>query len=107
MAPRKVDFALAARAAVTQFAESVERIAEIDAIFTDSGYDSGGSNPIVDDDLTGHDMTAAQIAPDWDTKPMSPAWGMPTTNVVLMGVCVSMVPIQLGPTMRMSCFRAT
>ena len=61
MAPRKVDYVLAARAAITQFAEAAERIAELDAIFTDSGYESGGSDPIVDGDLTGHDMTAAQL----------------------------------------------
>ena len=62
MAPRKVDWALAARAVITQFAEAVERIAEIDAIYTDSGYDAGGENPIVDADLEGHDITAAQLA---------------------------------------------
>jgi hypothetical protein len=61
MAPRKIDFALAERAVITQFAEAAERIAELDAIYMDSGYDSSGSDPIVDSDLTGHDMTAAQL----------------------------------------------
>lgn len=62
MAPRKVDWALASRAAITALAESVERIGELDAIGTDSGYDSGGTDPITDADLEGHDITAAQLA---------------------------------------------
>lgn len=62
MAPRKIDFALAERAVITQFAEAVERIAELDQIFTDSGYDVGGGDPIVDGDLIGHDMTAADLS---------------------------------------------
>lgn len=49
MASRKVDFALAVRKAVTALAEATERITELDEIFTDSGYDSGGSDPIVDE----------------------------------------------------------
>jgi len=61
MAPRKIDFALAARAAVTALAEAVERIAELDEIYTDSGYDSGGDDPILDDDIAGHDITAADL----------------------------------------------
>lgn len=61
MAPRKVDFAIAARAAITAFAEAVERIGEVDSIFKASGYNSSGSNPIMDDDLSGHDITAANL----------------------------------------------
>ena len=62
MAPRKVDLALASQAVITQFAEAAERIAEIDAIFTDRGYGAGGSDPITDADLEGHEITAAQLA---------------------------------------------
>ena len=62
MAPRKVDFSLAVRAAVTALAEAAERIAELDAIYVDSGYDGGGTNPIVGGDLTGHDITAQDLA---------------------------------------------
>ena len=61
MTPRKVDFALSVRTAITAFAEAVERIAELDEIYDDSGYDSGGSDPITDSDLTGHDITAANL----------------------------------------------
>ena len=62
MAPRKVDYALAARAAVTAIAEAVERVGELHEIFTDSGYNSGGSDPIEDADLAGHNMTAQDMA---------------------------------------------
>ena len=60
MAPRKVDFGNAARAAVTAFAEAVERVGELDEIYTDSGYDSGGSDPILDADCPG-DLTAQDL----------------------------------------------
>lgn len=62
MAPRKANYALAVRDAVTALAEAAERIAELDAIYKDSGYDSGGADPIIDDDLIGHDITAADLA---------------------------------------------
>ena len=42
-------------------AEAAERIAELDEIYEDSGYDSGGSNPITDDDLISHDITAQDL----------------------------------------------
>ena len=60
MATRKVDFANAARAAVTAFAEAVERVGELDEIYTDSGYDSGGSDEILDEHCPG-DITAADL----------------------------------------------
>ena len=65
MAPRKVDFALAARAAITAVAEAAERVAELDAIYNASGFQpasEGGANPITDTDLDGHNMTAANLA---------------------------------------------
>lgn len=62
MAPRKVNYALAVRDAVTALAEAAERIAVLNSTFGDSGYDSGGSNPIIDDDLIGHDITAQDLA---------------------------------------------
>lgn len=62
MAPRKVDFALAARAAVTTLAEAAERIAELNEVFVASGYNTGGSDPIIDSDIEGHDITAANLA---------------------------------------------
>ena len=62
MASRKVDYALAARSAVTAFAEATERIGELYEIFTDSGYDTTGANPITDEDIEGHDITAQDLA---------------------------------------------
>ena len=62
MASRKVDFALAVRKAVTALAEAAERIQELDDIYGDSGYDSGGSDPITDEDIAGHDITASDLA---------------------------------------------
>lgn len=61
MASRRVDYALAARAAATAFVRAVERIVELNEIYVDSGYDSGGANPITDSDLEGHDMTAQDL----------------------------------------------
>jgi len=61
MASRKVDYALAVREAVTALAEAAERIAELDTIFTDSGYDPGGANPILGEDIDGHDITVADL----------------------------------------------
>ena len=61
MASRKVDFALAERAAATAFAEAIERIAELYEIYYDSGYDPGGSDSIIDGDIEGHNMAAQDL----------------------------------------------
>jgi len=61
MAPRKVDLALAERAAVTAFAEAVERVGELCEIYYDSDYDEEGIDPIVDEDVEGHNMTAQDL----------------------------------------------
>jgi len=61
MAPRKVDFALAVRNTATKLAQVMDEIDALAGIYTASGYNSGGSNPITDADLEGHDMTAAQL----------------------------------------------
>ena len=61
---RKINYAFAVLTAVTAFAEAVERIGELDEIYTDSGYESGGSNAITDEDLGsgGYDITAADLS---------------------------------------------
>jgi len=62
VASRKVDFALSVRAAVTAFVGVVERLNELNEIYADSGYDSGGINPIADSDLEEHDITVQNLA---------------------------------------------
>lgn len=62
MASRKVNFALAVRNAVTTLAEAAERIAELDSIWVASGYEASGSDPIVDEDIAGRDITAQDLA---------------------------------------------
>lgn len=62
MASRKVDVALAIRNAIGTFADNVQRIQELDDIFVGSGYDSGGGNPITDEDIVAHDLTATDLA---------------------------------------------
>lgn len=61
MASRKVQTALAMRDAIGGFADSIQRVRELDEIFMDSGYDAGGTNPITDEDVTAHDLTAADL----------------------------------------------
>lgn len=62
MASRKVTYALAARSAITALAEAAERIAELDAMFKASGYDSTGADSITDEDLVSHDVTTLDLA---------------------------------------------
>lgn len=62
MASRKVTISLAIRNAVTSLDNLVIELNELDDIFINSGYDSSGTNPIVDEDIEGHDMIAADLA---------------------------------------------
>jgi hypothetical protein len=62
MASRKVDYALAVRSSLSAFADLAEKLTLLADMFTDSGYQSGGSNEIVADDLVGHDITLADLA---------------------------------------------
>ena len=59
---RKHDFGERVRAKVTEFDTLVTQLQELSDIFIASGYDSGGSNEIVDIDLQGLDMTAQDLA---------------------------------------------
>jgi len=61
MASRKVDFALQMESAATQLAMAIEALEMMRRSYVASGYNSGGSDPITDDDIAGHDITAAQI----------------------------------------------
>lgn len=61
MAPRKVDYALAVRTAITAFAEAAERIEELDEIYRDSEYVPGEADEITAEDLEGHDITVTNL----------------------------------------------
>ena len=61
MAPRKVDMGLKVKAMASQVAELLDDLDALASIYTSSGYQQGGSDPITDNDLTGHAITVAQI----------------------------------------------
>ena len=61
MAPRKIDLALKVKTMANTLANLLDDIDAITAIYTSSGYGTGGADPITDADLTGHAITAAQI----------------------------------------------
>ncbi len=60
MAGRKVDFALLFESASTQLADAIEQVEMLRQSYIQSGYNSGES-AITDDDLVGHDITAAKL----------------------------------------------
>ena len=61
MAPRKLDLALKVKDYATQLADLLDGLEALVSIYSASGYGSGGADPIVDADLTGHAITVAQI----------------------------------------------
>ena len=62
MAPRKVDFALQIQSQGTTLADLAAALGELYNTYFDSGYNGGGADPITDEDLEGHNLTAADIA---------------------------------------------
>lgn len=62
MASRKVTISLAIRSAITSLDNLVTKLNELDDIFINSGYDLGGTDPILNEDIEGHDMSAADLA---------------------------------------------
>jgi len=61
MASRKVDFARKAREQATAIANAINELEELKRVYNASGYAPNGHNPIVDDDIIAHDMTAEQL----------------------------------------------
>lgn len=61
MSSRKVNFALAVRNVATNLAQVMDDIDALAGIYVASGYQSGGANAIVDEDVQAHDITAAQL----------------------------------------------
>ncbi len=66
MKTRKLEFAQAVRAKVTEFDNLVAYLNELRDIFQDSGYASGGGDPITDEDLEALGMTTTDLA-NFDT----------------------------------------
>ena len=62
MAPRKVDFSLKVVSLGSTLADLLDSIESLAGIYTSSGYASGGSDPITDTDLTGHNVKVVHIA---------------------------------------------
>jgi hypothetical protein len=58
----KLTLAGQAQASATTMAQIGEDLASLVDVYFDRGYDSGGSNPIIDDDLASLGITAAQLA---------------------------------------------
>jgi hypothetical protein len=51
-----------AQADATALAQVADRLANIETVYFDRGYNSGGSNPIIDDDVSSLNITAADLA---------------------------------------------
>ncbi len=61
MASRKVDFALQVELVSTKLAEAIEQIEILRTAYFDSGFNSGGADELIDEDIQGHDITVAKI----------------------------------------------
>ena len=59
---KKLQMALWLENLATQLSKLHSEMERASDIWDDKGYASGGTNPIVDGDITGHDITAAQLA---------------------------------------------
>lgn len=57
----KLDFAAQAQIAATNFAQVADKLANVETVYFDRGYNGGGTNPIVDGDITILNITAAQL----------------------------------------------
>lgn len=62
MAGQKIKFMQAVQAVSTQLAQAADTTADLFSIYFDRGYNGGGADPLTDADMTGHDVTAAQVA---------------------------------------------
>lgn len=57
----KLTFAGQAQASATTMANIGDQLADLHSVYFDRGYNSGGANPITDDDLASLGMTAVQL----------------------------------------------
>lgn len=58
----KLTFTEQAQKSATIFAQLGDKLADLESVYFDRGYDGGGSNPIIDDDIVSLNITAAQLA---------------------------------------------
>lgn len=57
----KLTFAEQAQTSATTMSDLSDRLTDLYSVYFDRGYNSGGSNPIVDDDLASLGITAVQL----------------------------------------------
>jgi hypothetical protein len=58
----KITFGTQAQNDATALAKVADKLANLENVYFDRGYNSGGSNPITDEDLTSLGYTAADLA---------------------------------------------
>jgi hypothetical protein len=58
----KLTWAGQAQTDATTLAQVADRLANLETVYFDRGYDSGGSNPITNDDVVSLSITAADLA---------------------------------------------
>lgn len=61
MASRKLDFAEEVMDYCTKIAQNSDFGSNARDVFNDRGYDPGGADPILDDDVAGLEVTAADV----------------------------------------------
>jgi len=57
----KTDFGRAVQKNTNQFIQAAEKLINLGELYTDRGYNSGGSSPIVDGDVSDLGFTATQL----------------------------------------------
>lgn len=58
----KITFATQAQVAATSLAQVADQLANLETVYFDRGYNSGGSDPITDVDIASLNFTAADLA---------------------------------------------
>ena len=62
MAPKKIQYMQQVQAAATQLAQALESCTSLASVYAARGYAADGANPLIADDLTGHEVTPEEIA---------------------------------------------
>lgn len=61
MASQKVDFATKCQQIATALAANIYAAKDVDSVYFDRGYNSGGADPIIDADIVGLEITATEL----------------------------------------------